>query len=58
MKNKSKFWQNKPNYKITNTAKHEIRHQYLSANKVHRILKWFPQYNLESGHEIWMAGAI
>ena len=41
--------QKKPNYKITNTAKYEIRYQYLSAKKAHRVLKWVPQYTLEEG---------
>ena len=41
--------QNKPNYKIANTAKDEIKHQYLSAKKAYKILKWFPQYTLDSG---------
>jgi CDP-glucose 4,6-dehydratase len=39
----------KANYKITNKAKHEIRHQCLSAKKARQILKWSPQYNLEEG---------
>lgn len=41
--------QNKPNYKIANTAKYEIRHQYLSAKKAQQILKWYPRYTLKEG---------
>jgi len=38
-----------PDYKITNQAKYEIKHQYLSAAKTRRFLKWEPRYNLEGG---------
>lgn len=41
--------QGKANYEITNKAKYEIKHQYLSAKKARQILKWSPQYNLEEG---------
>jgi len=39
----------KADYRILNKAKYEIRHQYLSAKKAQRILKWSPQYSLEKG---------
>ncbi len=39
----------KPNYKILNKAKYEIKHQYLSAKKARKILNWKPQYTLEQG---------
>lgn len=41
--------QNEFNYKIANTAKYEIRHQYLSAQKAQRVLKWSPRYTFEEG---------
>ena len=34
---------------IQNTASGEIRAQYLSAEKAHRILDWQPQFTLEAG---------
>jgi len=34
---------------ILNQAKHEIRHQYLSAEKAKKLLCWKPQYTLEEG---------
>jgi len=36
---------------VQNTASGEIRAQYLSAEKAHRILNWQPQYTLEQGLE-------
>jgi CDP-glucose 4,6-dehydratase len=39
----------KPDYKIANRAKYEIRHQYLSAAKAKRLLKWKPVYGLAEG---------
>ncbi len=39
----------KPNYKILNQAKYEIKHQYLSSKKAKRILGWKPKYSLEEG---------
>jgi len=36
-------------YKITNQAKYEIPHQYLSAAKARKILKWKPRYGLQEG---------
>lgn len=35
--------------KILNEAKHEIKHQYLSAKKARKLLNWYPQYSLEVG---------
>jgi CDP-glucose 4,6-dehydratase len=34
---------------ILNQAKHEIKHQHLSAEKARKLLNWHPQYNLEAG---------
>lgn len=34
---------------ILNKAKNEIKHQYLSAEKARKILRWKPKYNLEEG---------
>lgn len=39
----------KPNYKILNEAKYEIKHQYLCSNKARAVLGWKPQYTLEKG---------
>lgn len=39
----------KTNYKILNEAKYEIKHQYLCSKKARNILKWKPEYNLETG---------
>jgi len=39
----------KPNYKILNKVKYEIKHQYLASQKAKRILKWKPRYDLELG---------
>lgn len=36
----------KPNYRILNEARYEIKHQYLSSRKARRILGWKPQYTL------------
>jgi CDP-glucose 4,6-dehydratase len=40
---------NKLKYKIMNTAKYEIKEQYLSAAKARRILSWKPRYSLREG---------
>lgn len=40
---------NKLKYKIMNTAKYEIKKQYLSAAKARRVLGWKPRYSLEDG---------
>lgn len=34
---------------IRNEASNEIRHQYLSAAKAHRLLSWTPAFNIEQG---------
>ena len=34
---------------IRNEASHEIRHQYLSAEKARRMLDWRPLYSLDEG---------
>jgi CDP-glucose 4,6-dehydratase len=36
---------------ILNEATNEIKHQYLSAQKAKRIIKWQPRYTLEEGLE-------
>lgn len=37
---------------VLNEAHHEIKHQYLSAEKARKLLNWQPRYSLESGlHE-------
>ena len=47
--NKLSFCGRKLSYKIMNTAKYEIKEQYLSAAKARRILNWKPRYSLEEG---------
>ncbi|MCX5706414.1 MAG: GDP-mannose 4,6-dehydratase [Candidatus Omnitrophica bacterium] len=51
LKEISKFnlFENKLKYKIMNTAKYEIKEQYLSAVKARRILGWKPRYCLREG---------
>lgn len=39
----------KPNYTITNRARYEIRHQYLSAAKAKNMLGWKPEFTLREG---------
>jgi len=39
----------KPDYKILNQAKYEIRHQYLRSSKAKKILGWKPRYDLRQG---------
>jgi CDP-glucose 4,6-dehydratase len=34
---------------VQNKASHEIRHQYLSAEKARRMLDWHPSYTLDEG---------
>ena len=34
---------------VRNEARHEIRHQYLSAEKARRMLGWAPRYTLDEG---------
>jgi CDP-glucose 4,6-dehydratase len=40
---------------ILNEASHEIRHQYLSAEKARRMLDWRPRYELDTGLERTLA---
>ena len=44
-----KITDKKPNYKILNQAKYEIRDQYLSSKKVKSVLRWQPQVTLDEG---------
>jgi CDP-glucose 4,6-dehydratase len=39
----------KPNYKILNQTKYEIKHQYLSSSKAKMILDWKPKHDLKEG---------
>ncbi len=39
----------KPNYKILNEAKYEIKHQYLCSKKSRKILGWKPKINFVEG---------
>jgi CDP-glucose 4,6-dehydratase len=39
----------KPNYRILNQSKYEIKEQYLSARKARKTLYWKPRYDLEEG---------
>jgi len=41
----------KPNYRILNEAKYEIKDQYLSSKKARKIIGWKPRYSLEKGLE-------
>ena len=41
----------KPNYKIQNKAKYEIKHQYLDSKKAKRVLGWKPKVQLRQGIE-------
>jgi CDP-glucose 4,6-dehydratase len=34
---------------VLGQANHEIRHQYLSAEKAHRVLGWSPRFTLDQG---------
>ena len=46
-------------YKIMNTARYEIKKQYLSSAKARRVLGWKPAYNLNNGIRktvSWYAG--
>lgn len=35
--------------KILNESKAEIKHQYLSSEKIHRLLGWSPKFSMEEG---------
>lgn len=39
----------RPAYKILNSAKYEIKHQYLSSSKARKLLGWAPEYSLDKG---------
>jgi len=39
----------KPDYKILNQAKYEIKHQYLCSMKARKILDWKPEHTLDEG---------
>ncbi|HDY66910.1 MAG TPA: NAD-dependent epimerase/dehydratase family protein [Candidatus Scalindua sp.] len=39
----------KPDYKILEKAKYEIKHQYLSSKKARRVLGWQPKITLDEG---------
>ncbi|MFH1541281.1 MAG: GDP-mannose 4,6-dehydratase [Elusimicrobiota bacterium] len=39
----------KPNYKILNHAKYEIKHQYLASQKARKVLKWKSKYSFKDG---------
>ena len=41
----------KLSYEIKNKAEKEIKHQYLSASKAKKVLKWQPEHSLEQGLE-------
>jgi CDP-glucose 4,6-dehydratase len=45
----SGFTGNKLRYKIMNTAKYEIKEQYLSSVKARRVLGWKPKYSFKEG---------
>jgi CDP-glucose 4,6-dehydratase len=47
--NKLNLGGNKLNYRVLDTAKYEIKQQYLSSAKARRILGWKPAYNLGDG---------
>jgi CDP-glucose 4,6-dehydratase len=44
-----KLTQKKPNYKILNQAKYEIKEQYLRSKRARDVLGWRPKYGLEEG---------
>lgn len=39
----------KPDFKVLNKAKYEIKKQYLSSGKARKVLNWKPRYSLEGG---------
>jgi CDP-glucose 4,6-dehydratase len=41
----------KPNYRILDRAKYEIKHQYLASGKARKVLGWKPGHSLEEGLE-------
>jgi CDP-glucose 4,6-dehydratase len=44
-----KILKKRPNYKILDQAKYEIKHQYLASNKARKILGWRTRYSFEEG---------
>ena len=50
--NKLDFCGRRLDYKIMNTAKYEIKKQYLSSAKARRVLNWRPAYELNAGLQI------
>ncbi|MBU1113351.1 MAG: GDP-mannose 4,6-dehydratase [Candidatus Omnitrophica bacterium] len=44
-----KISRQKPDYKVLDQAKYEIKHQYLSSNKARKILGWKPKVGLRDG---------
>lgn len=42
----SRVLNKKPDYKVLNIAKYEIKNQYLSSTKARQILNWKPKYTL------------
>lgn len=47
--------------RILNIARGEIRNQYLSAEKAHKLLNWYPRFSLRQGLEAtveWYAAAF
>ena len=46
----------KPNYKILNKAKYEIKHQYLASAKARKILGWKPKFSILKGLARTIAG--
>lgn len=47
---------NRPNYKILNKAKYEIKHQYLASGKARKILDWRPRFSFSAGLAKTIAG--
>jgi len=45
----SSILKKKPNYRILNKARYEIKHQYLASAKARSILGWMPRFTLEQG---------
>jgi CDP-glucose 4,6-dehydratase len=46
---KSGFSGNKLKYEIMNTAKYEIKEQFLSSKKARNVLGWSPEYTIQGG---------
>lgn len=41
----------KPNYKILNRVRYEIKHQYLASSRARKVLGWNAEFNLKKGLE-------